>query len=314
MSVTLYYSKVNINSHIFNVYDDKTELNRILMELYLNIQEGSEYFREEARINDSGEMFIYNAKYKFNTIEKFDGVLADTIVGTIMKDYPVFVNEPDPITGKIRKVAVENVEVIEFFFDVLNEIVAFHTTQRFGYQEFNIALKGLLNLSMSKHDEEYNFEVALLKEGLSVKDIKEQLKSIGKLEALKITIIPPNPDDDLLDSIHNNGEQYLNRIKAGNVTQRSILFTSKARQGLNIDADVMAEELNKIQEIHSELSSEEAVTNGYVTVEAINKEGRTFTTNDNRPVKDKLEDRSLTPKQFALTCKRKIAALFNSFL
>lgn len=314
MSVTLYFSKVNINSHIFNVYDDKSELNRILMELYFYIQEGNEYIREESRINDNGEMYIYNAKYKFNTIEKFDGDLADTIVGTIMKDYPVFVNEKDPTSGKIRKVAVDNVEVIEFFFDVLNETVAFHTTQRFGYQEFNIALQGLLNFSMSTNEEEYNFEVALLKEGLSVKDIKQELKKIGRLETLRITIIPPNPDDDLLDSIHNNGERYLSSIKAGNVTQRSILFTSKATQGLNIDADVMEEELNKIQEIHSELSSEEAVTNGYVTVEAISKQGRTFTTNDNRPIKDKIDDKPLTPRQFALTCKRKISALFNSFL
>lgn len=314
MSVTLYFSKININSHIYNVYEDKKELKRILDLVYLKIKDGVEYKREAQKYQENGETYLYDANYKFSNIHKLDGELKGTIVGTIIKNSKLFINEVDEKTGKIKKKAVPNSEVIDFYFDVHNEIVAFHTTNRFGYQEFNLAFKHLLNISTSEPDEEYNFEVSLLKKGLNVKDIKKELKNIGKLEMLKIEIIPPNPDDGLLDNIQKNGEKYLNSIKAGNITNTSTIFISKTQKGLNLDAKVIEEELEMINKIHPRLSSEEATQNGYVTVEATNKNGRFYTTNDNKPVKDTLDDKPTNPLEFAKACKRKISSILNSLL
>ncbi|MFK7693319.1 hypothetical protein [Paenibacillus sp. HJGM_3] len=311
MSVTLYFSKVNLNSHIFKVYDKKIKLEETLDKLYTKINEKVEYTREDMKTVEYGETYTYDATYNFNFLEKLD--FPRSIVGSIFKKSPLFFNEVDSNTGKLRKMMVDNTEVIEFYFDVHKEIVVFYTTNRFGFQEFNHAFGELLNRSMSNAEENYYFDVSLLKEGLSVDRIKEQLKSIGKLHSLKIEIIPPNADDEFLDKIQKNGEKYLNNIKAGNVTQTSILFTSRNDEGLNLDAEIINEEIEKIEDIHSELSAELAIRNGYVKVEAESKEGRKYTTNDNRSIKDKLEEKPSNPILFAEVCRKKIESLLNMF-
>lgn len=315
MSVTLYFSKININSHIIEIYEEKSAheaqeaRKAILKKLYLNIKEDTDYTQKELRKDENGEEFLYEAHFKFNLIEKSNDY---TITGNIIKKSYLFVNEVNEKTGEIKKIPVENSEVIPFYFDVYREIVAFYTRNRFGYKVFDYAFKELLNKSMSNEDEEFNFEVSIYKQGLSVDAIQSQLKQIGKLETLKIEIIPPNPDDDLLDAIQQNGEEFLNDIKRGNVTQRSTIFTSTAPAGLNIDAKIIKQELQKLDQIHSKLSSEEATKKGYATVEATNKSGRTFSTNNNKPIKYKLDKKPKNLKEFAQICKQKVLAVVGS--
>lgn len=314
MSITLYFLKVNINSHIFNVYENKDEFDRIIKLLYNSIKDDIEYKREEKRMDEDGDVHPYEASYKFNSIEKYEGELNYTITGNIVKKTQIYIKEIDEHTGIIRKRPVDNSEVVRFHFDLHKEIVAFHRTNRFGFSDFNLAFKYLLNNSVQGLNEEYHFEVSLLKQGLDVQEIKKQLKEIGDLETLKIEIIPPNPDDELLDNIQENGEEYLTSIKAGNVTQTSILFTSKAPQGLNLESGIIKNELEKIDKIHSKLSSEEATRKGYVNVEASNKNGRSFTTKDSNPVKVRLDDRPQSLYDFAVACKKKISTLISSLL
>lgn len=309
MSITLYFAKVNINSHIFKVYEDKEKFYEILKLVFLNIREDVSYKKNNLNFTENGETYTYDAEYKFNRIEKFND---NTIAGSVIKTSHLFVNKLDENTGEVTKIPVENTEVIEFFFDVFKEKIAYYRTNRFGYSEFSQAFKELLNICMSSKSEEYNFEVSVLREGLSVEDIQKQLKEIGKLETLKVEIIPPNPDDDLLDEIQDNGEAYITGIKEGNVTYTSTAFTSKNSQGLNIDAKVIQKELNKINKIHSKLTDEKATMNGYVTVEATNKNGRFYSTNQNKPIKDRLEEKPSSRLKFADLCKQKIASIVNS--
>lgn len=309
MSITLYFSKINLNSHIFDVYEDRKKLDSILKELFLNIKENITYTQKETRYDQNNEEFTYEAYFKFNLITKMND---NTIVGNVIKTSNLFVNEVDEKTGEIKKIPVENSELIPFYFDVFNEIVAFYTTNRFGYNVFNNAFKELLNKSMSTNEEEFNFEVSLLKMGLSVNELQTQLKNIGKLETLKIEIIPPNPDDELLDAIQQNGEEVLNDIKSGNVTHKSTIFTSTAPGGLNLDAKIIKQELEGMDKIHSKLSSETAIKNGYVTVDATNKKGRTFSTNDNKPTTYKLTEKPKSLEAFATICKQKISAIISS--
>lgn len=314
MSITLYFSKVSLNSHIYEVYEKKLDLNSVLKELYLNIREGVEYVNEGLRIKEDGETYLYDASYSFNFIEKAGGELTDTVTGSVIKSAKLFINDIDEKTGKIKKRPIENKEAINFYFDVYNEIVVFHTTNRFGYKEFNSAFKELLNKCMSNEDETYNFEVDLVKQGLNVQDIKEQLYNIGSLQYLKIEVIPPNPDDDLLREIQENGEEYLGDLKAGNVTEKSILFTSSAPQGLNINSKIINKEIEGINNIHSKLSSKEATKLGYVNVEAMNQNGRVYSTKDSRPVKYTLDEKPQNLIDFAKACKRRLATLLGTFL
>ncbi|MFJ7932113.1 hypothetical protein [Peribacillus sp. NPDC096448] len=314
MSVTLYFSKVSLNSHIYEVYEQKLDLKNVLKTLYLNIREGIEYINEGLRIKEDGESFLYDASYSFNFIEKADGELVDTVIGSVIKTAKIFINDIDKKTGKMTKRAIDNKEVINFYFDVYQEIVVFHTTNRFGYKEFNMAFKELLNKCMFSQDVTYNFEVGLIKQGLNVQEIKQQLRDIGKLEYLKIEVIPPNPDDELLRGIQENGEEYLGDMQAGNVTEKSILFTSSAPEGLNINSKIINKEIEGIDNIHSKLSSNEATKMDYVSVEARNQNGRVYSTKDSRPVKYTLDEKPLNLLDFAKVCKRRLATLLSTFL
>ncbi|MDM5336370.1 hypothetical protein QUF84_03870 [Fictibacillus enclensis] len=313
MSVTLYFSKVSLNSHIFEIYEEKIELKSVLKTLYLSMKEGIEYINEGLRIKEDGEKFLYDASYRFNFIEKPDGEFKDTVMGSVIKTAKIFINDIGN-DGQMIKRAIDNKEIINFYFDVYKEIVVFHTTNRFGYKEFNMAFKELLNKCMSSHDIKYNFEMGLIKKGLNVQEIKQQLSSIGRLEYLKIEVIPPNPDDELLKGIQENGEEYFEGMKAGNVTEKSILFTSLAPEGLNINSEIINKELEGIDKIHSKLSSDEATKMDYVSVEAKNQNGRVFSTKDNRPVKYNLDERPQTLREFAAASKQKVAILLRTFL
>ncbi|QAS54440.1 hypothetical protein [Halobacillus litoralis] len=313
MSKTLYFSKVNINSHILRVYEDKKEFERVIKELYVKIKDDVEYVSEAIQMDDEGNPYTHKEIYKFKSIEKYKDELDFTITGKVFKTMTIFIGEENGETGEIKKIPAEHTEGIEFYYDLYKEIITFNTTSRFGYVKFNDVFKKLLNKCMSTKNERYYFEVSLLREGLNVNEIKKQLKSIGELETLRIEIMPPNPDDELLDSIQSNGEEYLDSYKDGNVTQRSILFTSRAPEGLNVDSSMIDNEIEQLDKIHSKLSSDEATLKGYVNVEATNKSGRFYTTNDSKPVKDKIEKPSGL-LDFAKECRSKINALVSNIL
>ncbi|MBP2240330.1 hypothetical protein J2Z40_000885 [Cytobacillus eiseniae] len=309
MSITLYFAKVNINSHILEIYKDKKKRNEILKLVFLNLKEGIKYKKSNLNYTENGETYTYDADYKLNNITKFDD---DTIVGSVIKTSYLFANKLNEETGEVTKIPVENSEVIEFYFDVYKEKIAYYRTNRFGYAEFPQVFKEFLNICMSSKREEYNFEVSVLREGLNVEDIQNQLKKLGRLETLKIEIIPPNPDDELLDGIQDNGEEYIEGIKEGNITYTSTAFESKDSRGLNIDAKLIKKELNKVNNIHPKLTDVKAIRNGYLTVEARNKSGRFFSTNKTKPITDKLEEKPSSIVEFATLCKRKIVSLANS--
>lgn len=309
MSITLYFAKVNINSHIIEVYKNKRKFEEILKTIYLKIEDGINYYKNNLNITENGETYSYEANYKFNNITKFDD---NTIYGSIIKKSSLFVNDLNEETGEVTKRPVQNSEVIEFYFDVYKEIIAYYTTNRFGFSEFSLAFKELLNKSMTSTNEEYYFEVSVLKEGLDVRDIRNELKKIGKLESLRIEFIPPNPDDELLDGIQDNGEEYIENIKEGNITYTSTIFKSKGNTGLNVDGKLIQEEFDKINNIHPKLNHEKAIRNGYLTVEGVNKSGRSFSTNENKQIRDTLEEKPKSIQDFAVKCKQKIATLANS--
>jgi len=312
VSVTLYFAKVNINSHIHQVYKDKSEFDRIIKKIYVSVVDDIYYVKENIGTDEEGNRYEKEDSYKFHSIEKFDKEMEFTITGRVVKKMKIFINNLNESTGELIKVPTEHSEIIEFHYDLYKERIAFYTSNRFGYVDFVDVFQELLNKATSVGKEKFYFDVALLKQGMDVGQIKKELKKIGKLETLRIEVNPPNPDDELLDSIQKNGEEYLDNYKVGNITNRSILFTSKAPEGLNIDSAIINEELEQIDRIHSKLSSKEAVGKSYVQVDAMNKKGRSFTTKNTNPVKDKLEKKPESLYEFAIECKKKIIPLISS--
>ncbi|CEQ14861.1 hypothetical protein [Paraclostridium sordellii] len=309
-STTLYYAKVNLNSsHIFDVYDQVCSLEDVLKKLYNSISKGIAH----KRVDEYNGVETYRANYSFENIEKNEDEVY--IYGTVVKKSDIYANQRDK-DDKPIKVPVENEEYIKFYFDVLNETIVFHTTNRFGYMEFIEAISILLNTSINNvygnEDECYHFDVSLKRCNLNIEDIKEELKRLKYVETLKIDIIPPNPDPDILDEIRKNGEERLEYLKNGNVTYKSTLLQSKSSTGIVLDSDIVNKELDEAVNLHSKLSSEDALNKGYIQVEAVSREGGTYSTKDNQPIKQVIDKYHMEDfESFVSFCKRSIKALFN---
>jgi hypothetical protein len=309
-STTLYYAKVNLNSsHIFEVYDKVYELKDILMKLYESVSDNLKHERVDTYQGEE----IYKAIYAFENIRKLENEFC--IYGELTKSAPVFVKQRDN-QNKLVKVAVDNEESVKFFFDVIKETVVFYTSNRFGYVEIIEALQRLINTCINEKyggdDEFYHFNVSLIRGNLNIDNIKSELNKLKNIESIKIDIIPPNPDPSILEEIQKNGEKRLNDLKNGNVTYKSTLLQSKSSTGIVLNSEIVNTELNEAINLHTKLSSEEALSKGYVQVEATSTEGRTYSTKDKQPIKYTIDkDYANNIEDFISFCKRSIQSLFN---
>lgn len=309
-SVTLYYAKVNLNSsHIFEVYDEKIDIKEILRKLYNSIQNNVEH----TRIDTVEGIETYRATYLFDNVEKsIDNI---SIYGRLIKKSNIYANQRDE-KNKPVKVAVPNEENIQFYFDVMKEAIVFNTTQRFGYNEFIEAMQILLSASINKiygyEDEYYNFNVSLKRSNLNMDTLEKELEDLKNIESLRIDVIPPNPDDEVLQQIQRNGEAKLEDLKEGNLTYKSTFLQSKSGTGIVLNSNIVKKELEDAIYIHSKISADKCLENGYVQVEATSKDGYTYSTKDRQPIKSTIEKECLEdPELFKKSSIHSINIVFN---
>lgn len=311
MDKKLYYGKINLNSHIFEVYDRKNSLSNITKLIMLNFKEDIKYIRDDLLFkDDNGEEIRYRAEYKVNYINKL--IDSNSIVGTIIKTSDLLANDIDEKTGEITKIPVPNKEIIKFYYDVSSELVCFSRTIRFGYAEFCKAFESILNSCMDINGEEYVFNVDLLREGIDINSIKKSLDNMKNIESLEIKITPPNPDNDLLGEIEKNSEDVIGSMKLGNITSKSILFTSKAPTGLNIKAKEIQDSIGMAENLHSKLSVENSTKKNYIEIDAKAKNGRIFSTKNTKPVTNFIDENITGDHEFAQVCKNMMRSIISS--
>ncbi|MTI62129.1 MAG: hypothetical protein FH762_19460 [Firmicutes bacterium] len=311
MSV-LYFAKVRAASQIKEIYENPEKITIIMKLLMKNIDNDICYQREDINEIDGEEITTYEATYAFKYIRK----LNKAIYGSIVKKSYMYVNSDiDERTGKLYKEQIDYVELIDFYFDTTSEVISYYTTSRFGFKEFANAFRELINIAMENEEEDYKFDVSVIRKGLKIEEIKEQLRKLGRLKDLKITINPPNANEEELNEILKNGEKRLEEMKEANVTSTSVLFNTESSKGLNIEAEMIDREINKIEEITSKLSSEEAISKNTATVEAHDRSGRRYTTKNNKPITDTIEEADIdNPDRFIEICKDKIYSALSTFL
>lgn len=311
---TLYFSKMNLNSHIYEVYDaedKKGKLNEILKDIYNSIKDNVFYEDNILGVDDEGNAHSKIITYKLVQLDSMIAVEDLAIVGRMVKTSTLITNKLEE-DGTISKIPVINDEVVEFYFDVSREIVAYNRTNRFGHKDINDAFEKILNklfedeiLSNTEQEFPYYVKFENVREGLSLDNLKRELFALGKVKELTLEIIPPNPDDDLLDRLNEEADNYLNDLKSAKVTHRKLTLTSRDPDGLQLNEELVEGEINKINEIHSELSSEEALENGYVSVQAYSQNGISFSTRKSK-VRTAIIEETSSLISFAQRCKDKI--------
>lgn len=311
MSRTLYFSKININSSkIYDIYDGRISIEQVMRRLFLDMKNEINYKRTISYIK-KGETCVEEYNFYTTGINKFDNDPNDVLVGGIIKTSKIFVNNIDKKTGEKKTKALDSDELAGFCFYPTKEIVSFYTTNRFGYQDFCHAFEGLLNNCAKKQDDNDSdyFKVKLLTNGVSLDNIKEDLKKLKNIETLRIDIIPPNPNNDLIKAIRKNAEERLKGMEVGRIAEKSILFKSRDLRGLNSESKEISDELDNMTAIHTRLSTEESTRNGYVEVEAVSNDGTVYNTNNTKIIKYRMPDTIVGDKMFADYCKNLILTL-----
>lgn len=317
MGATVYFSKINLNSHIIDVYNQEENadqaLKKICDEIIVNFNDGTTYVREdETYKDDDGKIHIYDAIYKLGTIVKHGDEYNNAISGAIYKESRIFYKEMNEI-GVLESKSVKNHEVITFYYDVYKEIVGFYTANRFGYKEFNEAFKEILNKCMYKDnvekDSQYYFNVELYKKGLKLEEVRSDIKRLGKIKTLKVDITLPNANKEILNKI-KTGEELVNAMQVANVTEKSTLLVSHAKGGMDLESDVVNEPLSEVEHIHPLISGEEALCKGYAAVTAETPDGIEYTTKEQKPLKVNISDEEKSRGGFVDVCKKLIASMF----
>lgn len=278
--IVLYFGKFNlISGPLFEVYNGKTKMHDIMLNVLLSIQDGISYEKEvKFKPDDGEEVLKEEIIYKISIREKTDTY----VQGYLYKNSKIYFKNFNEATKQFVTKSVRNDEGVEFYFDVFSEMVGYYTANRLGHKEFREAFCNVINKAVEKYD--YEFELKPYTKGLSLDEIKNDLKSMGALKSITIKYHIPNPGEEMLKKIAQDGEGIEN-FKKANLAKKSVLLTSANKQGINVDSEEVNKELNQIESIHSSMDAKTATKNAYVQIDATSFSGINMSTLQKRPVK-----------------------------
>ncbi len=295
--MVLYFAKINLESHIYDVYDNKIALKKALDTIMQTFKSGGKYEKEEF-FKDGADLNVQKIVYKVHITEKEE----EYIAGYIYKDskirYKVFDENKEEMKSRI----VDSNEVVNFYFDVYHERVGYNTANRFGYREFLEAFEGILNACLSVDENQFRFSVGLCMEGATLNEITDELKQISNIQRLKFKYKAPNPDTKELRAIQNDAEDTLNQLKNANIATKSVIFTAAKVIGINVEAEEIQEQLREANNLHSEIDSIKAMKNGYVEIEAIDSHGNKHISGEEKAIKKEISK----IEEFVEACKNVI--------
>lgn len=299
MSIVLFFSKLNlVSEEIFTAYKDDDVLPRVLTDMSSELKSDVDYSKTQTVDLGSGLTEITKVNYKLNILSKEN----DCIEGRIYKSSVLHYNILDEHTNELIPQSTPNSECIRFYFDYLKEVIVFHTTNRFGYREFNEALENIINKCMEISEKSYRFTVDLRTEGIAISEFRQKLKEMGNIKELHLKIQPPNVDSELRKRMLENGEEAIDDIVDANVSGMNQLFSSKSALGLNLNSVIIDESISKMEAIDQYLGGNEATGRGYISIEATSRGGKRYTTADAKPKKFEVDNL----KEFVNKCRRAI--------
>ena len=285
-SIALYFGKVNmISQDINDVLNNRVSFRRILENVLGVLKDGSSY-KCDRPIKGDDEFTSEEIEYSLSIKEKNDTYIQGYIYKKSFIHYKDFNEQTKDLDSK----KIPNTEGVEFYYDVFREMIAYQRTQRFGYKEVLLAFEGIINSACENANLSYKFAINQYTEGIDLNELKSELLS-APVEKINIKYQIPNPDSELLDAIRENQEKTIEEFEAANLTIKSVLYQSNSDQGLNIDSDIIAKELENISGLHSKIDSKKAIQNGYVVVETTYVNGLTKSSAVMRPLVKHIDDK-----------------------
>lgn len=189
----LYTAKFNINEKIYQVKDNKEDLNDLLDKVYLKINQDEIIFDE----NDE------NIRYKFVDLFRNSEMTLD---GTIVKIYDGVNSSYDESNDTVvDEEASDKADYVSFSFDVKNEIIGFVPKQTFSREAFLKYFRLLVEKCVPELGSTYL--ILLNDKG----ELDEKFKRMETLRDIEILLIPENSDKEdfakLLDIVEEDMQE-----------------------------------------------------------------------------------------------------------
>ena len=284
----IYFSKINLTStKLFELYKDEKVHQEMIKSILLYMRNGVTYKVTDSYIDEKGEIHEIISNYKLSLGMKKEQYIS----GIIYKETRILCKKINEDTQKIESHTVPTIEDVKFYFDVMHEIVGFHTRHRFGFREFNLAFAEILNQCMEENKLPLRFQLSLYNEGMNIEEIAEELKKIPNIKRLIFNFKLPNPADDaMLKELKDNMTDLTKEMECANAHSMSVVFDSSGEVGLNVGAREIQTNINRVGSINEGISDKMATKNGYAFVKAISKTGKIFTTDAEKPIKREIYD------------------------
>lgn len=217
----IYFSKFNINSEIYKVYDDDGLKDKILKEVFEKIDENTRHTEREKRRGEEEK----EVTYKFCNLIK--NSKNKVICGRLVKIYEGEIQSYDAkndtvITSNANNCAASST----FYFDLKSEEIAFITRNALGYNQFNKYFKALVE----KYFEDITFEIFLEN---NIGELKEKLYAMSRILSVEAVIIPPNANRKDFARIFGPSEEEVRESGATKVISK-MEVSAKSKNALNI--------------------------------------------------------------------------------
>ena len=306
LKMILYFSKINLESvRLLEMYKKEELLVEMKKAIVSFLETGIIYEVEGSYIDEDGERHIFTTKYRISLGVKKE----DYISGYIYKTTVIYYKAINEKTSRIESRSQPTIEDIKFYYDVNREVVGFHTRNRFGHKEFNQAFKGILNNCMEQSGVSLRFDVNLYNEGLEIEEIESELKRINNIKKLEFKYKLPNPSDEyMLHELEEKLTDVAEDLEKANANSMSVIFDSDGGTGLNIESPEIKKNFSRVGVLSRGINAMKAIKNGYVRVKATGKDGKIYTTEEQKPVKREISDDS--GDGFFKACRETISHLF----
>lgn len=207
----MYFAKLNINSKIYDLYEDKDKFNLILKQIYDNLD------------NKKSFIDIYKNEYKFNSITKYED---NVIVGRLSRIYNGEVESYDRKNDKPTYVKQPDLSTTSTFcFDVTKEYIAYTTPYNFGYKKFIEIFQNLLEL----YFDDIEFEIITVN---NMEELRSKIDSLKKITEITVTLIPPNPPNKKeFEELFGDRADEIYESKATKLTEK-IEVSTKDENGI----------------------------------------------------------------------------------
>lgn len=210
----LFFSKMNINDEIYQVYDGTANINDLLNEIYTGIN------NREAIYDDKG------GRYKLFDLDKLENNIIHGRLGYIKSGVHSSYN-PDTDTA-IDIEDKNKIEYVTFYFDVYNEMLAYTVLPIMRKERILTIFEGLIKQST-------DIGVKFIIE-TDMRSLNNKLSKFEIIKKVVLDLVPPNGDKNEFASLFSVNADKVADAEATSIKQQ---YSTRSSEGLNKDSSLI---------------------------------------------------------------------------